>query len=205
MTVASKRMGPKKSETWHMLLDVAERIIREEGVAAASSRRIGEEAGVAQQLVYYYFKNMDEVLLATFKRQAETALDRAETMLEKVKENPAQNVMSQFWLELGSTIEAKFNFEFMTLCNRNDMYRKEMATFLTRWRQLQSEAIALEWKGKALDFGDLSPSAAAFMIYSTRLVLIREEMMGITEGHREAEAAVQWFLDRPDPGMSTPD
>ena len=62
----ARRMGPETSETRMALLDATERVLRSEGYAAVSSRRIAQEAGLKQQLVYYYFHTMDELLLATF-------------------------------------------------------------------------------------------------------------------------------------------
>lgn len=195
---AVKRMGRPDSDMREVLLNVAVRVIREEGAGAATSRRIAETAGVAQQLVYYYFKNMDEVLLATFERQANQALERAEAALEHARSGEAPSALGDIWRELTTTIDAKFNFEFMSLCNRNDLFREKMAHFLNRWRKLQAEAIAEEWKRGQIDLGHLTPSAAAFLIYSARLVLIREESMGVTEGHDDAKAAIDWFLGHMD-------
>ena len=47
----ARRMGPSTSATSNALLDAAERVLRNEGYGAASSRRIAGEAGVKQQLV----------------------------------------------------------------------------------------------------------------------------------------------------------
>ncbi len=190
----AKRMGRPQSETREALLNVAIRIIREDGAAAATSRRIAEEAGVTQQLVYYYFKNMDEVLLATFERQARLALDNAHAALEQARAQPVPDVLADIWRELNSAIDAKFNFEFMTLCNHNATFREEMAAFLTEWRKLQAEAIALEWGRNGIKPGSITPSAAALIIYSIRLVMIREEMMGVDEGHDDARSAIEWLL-----------
>ena len=73
---SNRRMGPQDSATSNALLDATERVLRNEGYGAATSRRIAAEAGVKQQLVYYYFRTMDELLLATFKRRTERALER---------------------------------------------------------------------------------------------------------------------------------
>ena len=51
----ARRMGPSDSETSNALLDATERVLRNDGYGAVSSRRVAEEAGLKQQLVYYYF------------------------------------------------------------------------------------------------------------------------------------------------------
>jgi len=48
----------------------------EEGYAAVSSRRIAQKAGLKPQLVYYYFRTMDDLFLAAFRRRAEKGLER---------------------------------------------------------------------------------------------------------------------------------
>lgn len=185
----TKRMGPKNSATWHALLDAAERVLRAEGAGAATSRRIAEEAGVTQQLVYYYFKTIEEVLLATFQRRSEAAL-------EKAKEAVAPDATSDIWRDLGASIDAKLAFEFMGLSGTSSALREEVANFLIEWRRLQAEVIAKEWQRKGFDSGPLTPRAAAFLLSNIRFMLVCEERVGVTEGHDDAKTAVEWLLNR---------
>lgn len=184
-------MGQKDSATWHALLDAAERVLRGSGAASATSRRIAEEAGATQQLVYYYFNNMDEVMLATFKRRSDAAL-------EKARSAAAPDAASDIWRELGSSIDAKLAFEFMGLSSTSGALREEVGSFLTRWRQLQAEAIAREWQRKGVNFGPLTPSGAAFLLSNMRFMLACEERVGVSEGHEDAKAAVEWLLNGAD-------
>ena len=43
----------------------------EEGYAAVTSRRVAERAGLKPQLVHYYFRTMEDLFLAVFRRRAE--------------------------------------------------------------------------------------------------------------------------------------
>ena len=61
---SERRMGPAGSENWHAMLDGAEAVLREEGQAALTSRRIAEQIGVKQRLVYYYSSTMDDLIIA---------------------------------------------------------------------------------------------------------------------------------------------
>jgi AcrR family transcriptional regulator len=61
-------MGPVNSATWSLLLDGAENILKEEGYASLTSRRIAERVGIKQQLTYYYFRTMDELMVEAFRR-----------------------------------------------------------------------------------------------------------------------------------------
>lgn len=48
----------------------------EEGYAAVTSRRVAAKAGLKPQLVYYYFRTMDDLFLALFRRRAALGLER---------------------------------------------------------------------------------------------------------------------------------
>ena len=87
MTVASKRrFGPRNSEISHAIMDATEKVIRDEGYAAVSSRRVAEVADIQQSLVYYYFKSMDDLLVATFQRRTERGMARYEKVKDLLKE-----------------------------------------------------------------------------------------------------------------------
>ena len=73
---SDRRMGPPGSENWHAMLDGAEDILREEGHAALTSRRIADRIGVKQRLVYYYFRTMDDLIVEMFHRRSEMELTR---------------------------------------------------------------------------------------------------------------------------------
>jgi AcrR family transcriptional regulator len=181
-------MGPQDSATSNALLDATERVMRNEGYGAATSRRIAAEAGVKQQLVYYYFRTMDELLLATFKRRTERALARLEE--DVAAELPIQAI----WRNMSAMTDGKLAFEFVALANHHDGIREEVARFMTASRRLEAKAITRQFGEKNIDSGPCSPTAAAFIMYSLALVLRREAATGITEGHADVMAFMDWAL-----------
>jgi len=185
-------MGPQDSATSNALLDATERVLREEGYAAATSRRIAQEAGVKQQLVYYYFRTMDELLVATFKRRTQRALARLEEDLATDRPIPA------LWEHLTSIVDARLVFEFVALANRNEGIREEVARFVTASRKIEAAAIARQFAAEGREMGPITPSAAAFIMYCVSLILRREAATGITEGHDDVLALMDWALKRRD-------
>lgn len=185
-------MGPSDSATSNALLDAAERVLRNDGYAAASSRRVAEEAGLKQQLVYYYFRTMDELLLATFRRRTDRALAR---LHEDV--NSDQPVHAIWWT-LSQSQDARLNFEFMALANRHLGIRDEVERFLTESRRLTAEAITRQGKEKGVDLGPVTPDAAAFLLSTVNVFLGREAATGITAGHKDVRALIEWALSRLD-------
>ena len=63
------------------LIEATARVMREEGYAAATSRRVAAEAGVKQALVYYYFPTMDDLFVEVLRAGAEAALVRMRALL----------------------------------------------------------------------------------------------------------------------------
>ena len=187
---SNRRMGPQDSATSNALLDATERVLREEGYAAATSRRIAQEAGVKQQLVYYYFRTMDELLVATFTRRTQRALARLEQDL--AVDRPIQAL----WQHLVSIVDARLVFEFVALANHNEGIRKEVARFVTESRRIEAAAIARQFGEEGRDTGPMTPSAVAFLMYCVSLLLRREAATGITEGHDDVLALIDWALKR---------
>ena len=181
-------MGPTDSATSNALLDATERVLRGEGYGAASSRRIAEEAGVKQQLVYYYFRTMDELLLATFRRRTERALARLE--LDAASEHPVRAI----WNTLSNASDGKLSFEFMALANHHEGIRAEVARFVSESRRIEASAIARLQAKPGLDAGPVTPAAVAFLLSSVSLMLGREAATGIDEGHHDVCALLEWAL-----------
>src|SRR5262245_45260655 len=71
---ATRRLGAPDAKNRTVLLDAAEQLMREEGYAAVTSRRVADRAGLKPQLVHYYFRTMDELFLELFQRRADRML-----------------------------------------------------------------------------------------------------------------------------------
>ncbi len=71
---SGRRIGAPDAKNRGVLLDAAEQLMLEEGYAAVTSRRLADRAGLKPQLVHYYFRTMDDLFLAVFRRRAEQGL-----------------------------------------------------------------------------------------------------------------------------------
>jgi AcrR family transcriptional regulator len=181
-------MGPQDSATSNALLDATERVLRNHGYGAATSRRVATEAGMKQQLVYYYFRTMDELLLATFTRRTRQALAELEAAVA------AEHPVRAIWGDLGRSIDARLAFEFMAMANHHDGIRAEVRTFMSRARSLQTVALEKQLEKCGIDPAPLTPGAIVFVAYSAMLLLGREEAIDITACHDEVVALAEWAL-----------
>jgi translation initiation factor 2B subunit (eIF-2B alpha/beta/delta family) len=87
-------------------------------------------------------------------------------------------------------------FEFVALANHHEGIRQEVAKYVAESRRLEAEAIARQFEQQGIDAGPVTPKAAAFVMYAVTLVLRREAATGITEGHEDVLALMDWALGR---------
>lgn len=185
---SERRMGPPGSENWHAMLDGGEEILREEGHALLTSRRIAERVGVKQRLVYYYFRTMEDLIVAMFRRSSERDLQH----LKDVTASPKP--LHQLWEICFNSRDARLIAEYMALANHIPDLRAEVIRFIKESRAIQVQAItaALESRPSA---SKLPPSALALIANSLGLLLNREEQLGVESGHAEVMAILRAVLN----------
>jgi AcrR family transcriptional regulator len=182
----ARRMGPEGSATWNLLLDGAEAIVREEGYGALSSRRVAARVGVKQQLVYYYFRTMDDLVVEAMRRSSLRELERMRAALD------SPQPLRTMWDICIHTEDARFILEFMALANRSEGVRREVVRFIEESRALQVEAVRRAMAARGM--GPVSPLAATLLATSVALALNREAAIGVTTGHAEIEKLADELL-----------
>lgn len=186
----ARRMGPQDSETSHTILDGAERVLQNSGYGAITSRSIAEAAGVKQQLVYYYFKDIDELLLAAFKRRIARGLVR-------LREDIASSrPLRAIWNDLSNAVDARLTFEYMALANHHAGIREEVANFMVEMRQLQIDCVRDAYAKKGIASGMVSPEAIVFLVGAVSIFMARETQTGVSITHPEMNALIENFLQQ---------
>lgn len=184
-------MGSESSKTRVLLLDAAERLMLEEGYAAATSRRVAAEAGVKPALVHYYFRTMDDLFLAVFRRGAERGLERQEQALAS-----AQPLWA-LWEWSRDPHGTALTMEFAALANHRWVIRAEIAAFAEQFRSRQLEALSKVLDGYGVDADEWPPVAVAVLMSSvSRFLVLEQETLDMSTGHAETVALVERFLRR---------
>ena len=135
-------MGDPASATAQSILDAAERVLQMHGYGSITSRSVAEEAGVKHQLVYYYFKDIDDLLLAAFKRRMARGIERLQ------EDARSHRPIRAVWEDFNIAIDAWLDFEYMALANHHDGVREEIVRFQTEARAIQVEIIERVYRGK---------------------------------------------------------
>lgn len=185
---AKRRMGDPASATAQAILDGAEQVLQANGYGSITSRSVAAKAGIKHQLVYYYFRDIDDLLLAAFKR-------RMARGIERLKENAGQErPIRAIWENFNHAIDARLDFEYMAMANHHDGIREEIVRFLTEARAIQTEIIEGVYRRKGINPANMPPGALAFLITYTSMSLIREQGTGFTVAHDEIRALVERVL-----------
>jgi AcrR family transcriptional regulator len=185
-----RRTGTETSKTRAVLLDVTADLMRTEGYAAVSSRKVASEAGVTGALVHYYFPTLDDLFVAVFRRGAEANLERHARALEA-----PQPLRSLWGFSMEPTGTVLF-MEFMALANHRKSIRREIASYSKRFRRLQVELLTPRLQEYGIDPEELPAEVLLALIGAVSQSIVMEDEVGITEGHTETRAFVERWLER---------
>ena len=169
------------------LLDAAEALIREEGYAAATARRIASKIGLKHQAVFYYFGTQDELLLALVQRSSQAHREQLEAALR------SDQPLRALWDMQRDRDATKFHLELLALANHNATIRAELADAAVIVRALEAEAIERHFKAKGIE-PRLPAQLVSILTNALARLLIQESTLGIEAGHDEVEALVEASL-----------
>lgn len=177
---SARRVSPSDSETRVQLLEAAEALLREDGYAMLTSRGVAARVGVKQQLVFYYFRTMDDLVVDAFRQLAKRELERLQGALQ------TDCALHEIWNVCIHTSDARLIAEFMALAHRNERLRKEVIEHIQRMRLIHVEALAAaRTKKDRRGLAALPAVAISFLASSAALALTRESALGMSMGHAE--------------------
>jgi AcrR family transcriptional regulator len=184
-------MGPEDAAVRIKLLDAAERVLGRDGYPAVTSRNVGAEAGVNQKLVFYYFQNMEELVVATFRRRSEAFLAQLEAL--QISATPVRSLWG-----LISHRSGRLVIEFMAMANRNEALRKEVAAYSARANQLINAVLARPLAAGPKTSGTASPAVVNFTLASLARNLIVEGELDLLDSPAELNATIEKWIDELD-------
>ena len=131
-----RRMGTESSASRSALMDAVEAVMRKEGYAALTARRVARKCDLNYQLVFYYFGSMDELILATYRRH----IERVRVAMEEAL--GSRHPLHEYWSVHSDQQDAVLNMEFMAMSNHNEIIRAETVQFGEEMRRINLEKIA---------------------------------------------------------------
>jgi AcrR family transcriptional regulator len=168
-----------------LLIEAAVDVIKTEGYAALTARRLAEKVGLKRQIVHYYFGTADDLLLAVVRYYGDSGLKRF-----------AEAFKSQHPLRVLWSVEADASattFAFMAMATHRPVIRTELRRYLDKFRRLQVEAISDYFDSHGLK-PSVPPIAAAIIIQTVSQGLAAEAALGAVSGHTETRAFIEKAL-----------
>ena len=192
-TAPKRRMGSRNSATHAALLDATEAVMREEGYAAVTSRRVAERAGINQQTVYYYFATMDDLLLAAYRRRTKQMRARVEEAMA------ADRPLHALWQCFADPFDAALTMEYLALSNHNEAIRRETVAFGEVLRAMEVERLVPASEMALPEGAPDSPLGLIMALTWVSHLMGFEATLGLRGGHREVRQLAEWALRQGEP------
>ncbi|MGW0163450.1 TetR/AcrR family transcriptional regulator [Mycobacterium sp. NPDC003323] len=171
------------------LIAATAKLMREDGYAAATSRRVAAEAGVKQALVYYYFPTMDDLFVEVLRSGADASLASMRAAL--TDDDP----LRALWAVNSDNSLSILSTEFMALANHRKVIRTELRAYAERVRDIETAAVAVALRARNVDMEKYPPVAVSMLIAQIARSLCNEEAVGVTLGHDELRRLIEAQLD----------
>ena len=120
-----RRLGAEGSQVRARFVDAVEAILSEEGYQGISARQVAAKAGLKTQLLYYYFRTMDDLLLAVVQRVNERRLERFEEALA------SPEPLRALWQLNSDASAATLAAELTSIATHRNAIRAEIVDFAT--------------------------------------------------------------------------
>jgi AcrR family transcriptional regulator len=186
---AKRRIGGESSATRTLLLDATEQLMLELGYGSVSTRKVAAKVGLTPALVHYYFPTTDDLFLAVYRRVAEQNLER---LTEAVA---SDRPLRTLWNLSKDPTRTGLGMELMALANHRSLIRDEIASYVTRFRELQAKTLGSTLSAAALDPTLCPPIAITLIIAAISRALVMENALGIAAGHDEVTALMERWID----------
>jgi len=187
-------LGAPDAKNRTVLLDAAERLMRDKGYAAVTSRRVAEQAGLKPQLVHYYFRTMDDLFLEMFRRRAERMLHYHRLALS------SPQPLWALWELNTDAAGTALTMEYIALANHRKTLRAEIARYAELFRRQQIKTLTAAMARYDVPFEEFTPTVLMVLMTGATQALVQEEVLGVTAGHDETyRFAEKWleFLEGP--------
>lgn len=159
------------------ILDATEQIMREEGYAAVTSRLVGHKAGLKSHLLHYYYRTMDELFVAVWRRYDDRFLERQDHVLA------SRRPLSALWKISTHTADTTLRHEFISLANHRKAVRALIARSARRNRKIQVAAISRYFKQHHVDSREFRPMILVLLFAFVSRSMITEQNLGVSDDH----------------------
>jgi AcrR family transcriptional regulator len=188
--VANRGYNSTSTRSRRALIEAAAELLEHEGAHAISARRVAERAKLKPQLVHYYFRTMEDLLIAVFDHATEEYYKLHDRALHSAQP------MRALW-DLNSNMpNVRRNMAFVALGAIHPKLRDRMRASGERFRGLQLHEIEKLFDRVGIDKREYPPASVAMLMAAVARTLAMEAPIGVETGHRELRDIVERFIER---------
>ncbi len=178
------------------IVDAALNLFAQHGFAATSTKRIAQEVGVTEGLIFHYFQNKGELLMAV-ATQRRTFMGEAAALLDEAEDRPAREVLGGIVLGWVEAIQRQSDLVTMLLVESQN--NPELATVF-RGVVGQMVAAMTGYLASRVRAGELRsdlPVRTSAMVFFSSLMMffLTNRDLGPTEWHERATEFTTEMLD----------
>jgi AcrR family transcriptional regulator len=186
--VANRGYESTGAKTRHRLIEAASELLADEGYVAFTARRIAARAELKPQLVHYYFRSMEELVVTVFQRTSAIYFRLHDEALSSPRP------LRSLW-ELNSNMpEARNVLEFVALGKQYPSLREEMRKSGESFRALQIEAIERVYADRGNTDPQITAPALATMMSAIARTMVLENQVGMDMAHDATRAMMVSYL-----------
>ena len=187
--VANRGYQSTGAKTRHRLIEAAAQVLAEEGYPAFTARRIAAHADLKPQLVHYYFRSMEELVVTVFQRSSAAYFQLHDEALSSARP------LHALWHLNSHLPEAKRMLEYVALGKIYPALREEMRKSGDSFRRLQIEAIEQIYADRAIEDPMIPASVLAMLMSAVARSMVIESNVELDTAHADMQAFIEKTLD----------
>jgi AcrR family transcriptional regulator len=185
----TRRLGSKTAKNREKLIKAAEELMRNEGYAAVTARKVATQAGLKVQLVYYYFETMDDLIIEVIRQHSSAR------MKAFIKALASPNPLRALWEMNRNKTSALFTTEVLAMGNHKESIRNELAGICDDFRILQAEAVGQLLEERGINTHRYPPTAIVATISALSRAMAQDGSLGASSGYAEAATIIDCLID----------
>ncbi len=175
------------------LIQAAYDLLGEEGYHAFSARQVAQKAGLKPQLVHYYFRSMEELVVAVFQRSSANYFRLHDEALS------SHHPVRALWALNVNLPEGKRMTEFIALGKIYPALREAMRETGESFRRMQIEAMERIYAERGFQDVTIGPGGLVLLMSAVARNFVIEGEVGVTLAHEEVQRLIGRMLDHFDP------
>ena len=183
-----RRFGDKNAANRSLLVEATEQLLREEGYAAISARNVAGKAGLTPQLLYYYFRTMDDLVLAVHEKITRRRLLRFKDAIA------SPEPLRALWELNSGPAGAILSTELAAIAHHRPAVRAEIVRSAREFRFLQIEAVSSILDKHGVDQRDYPAAGVVTIAAALARTFVIDAALGISDGYDQAIMLVERAL-----------